>query len=52
MRGIGQVGAATVNSIGNANSTASSFSLSTAAGWTMLYWFLSVGVILAIFLAL
>jgi hypothetical protein len=51
MRGVGQVGAQNVNSIGGGASNAS-FSLSNAAGWTMLYWFASVAILLAIFLAL
>ncbi len=51
MRGVGQVGASNVNSIGGGTAE-TSFSLSNAAGWTMLYWFLAVGILLAIFLAL
>jgi len=51
MRGVGQVGASNVADISSAPSL-SSFSLSTAAGWTMLWWLLSVGIILVMFFAL
>lgn len=53
MSGVGQRGAASVSYIGDApGSTNSTFGLSTPAGWTMIWWGLSVLFILAMFLML
>jgi hypothetical protein len=53
MSGIGQRGAASVSYIGDApGSSNSTFSLSTPAGWTMVWWSLAVLFILVMFLML
>ena len=51
MLGIGQVGAATVNDIGSGPSS-SSFSTGNAAGWAMIWWAISIGIILLMFMNL
>ena len=49
---VGQIGAADVSYIGNGSANAEGFSLSNAAGWTMIWWILSIIIIVAMFMAL
>lgn len=52
-RRVGQQGAAGISYIGDApGSDSSSFSLSTPAGWAMIWWGLSVLFLLAVFMML
>lgn len=52
MARVGVVGAASVSSIGNPGGSEAKFNLSTPAGWAMIWWTLSVLIIVAILLGL